>query len=115
VPVNNQAVLLKDVNDDKETMLELMRKLLSIKVKPQYLFHCDPITGTIHFRTSIEKGLEIMDYIRGRLSGFGIPTYAIDLPGGKGKVPLVPSYFKKLENGLYEFVAFDKTKVIIEE
>jgi len=115
VPVNNQAVLLKDVNDDKETMLELMRKLLTIKVKPQYLFHCDPITGTIHFRTSIEKGLEIMDYMRGRLSGFGIPTYAIDLPSGKGKVPLVPSYFKKLENGLYEFIAFDKTKVIIEE
>ena len=56
-----------------------------------------------------------MDYMRGRLSGFGIPTYAIDLPGGKGKVPLLPSYFKKLEDGLYEFIAFDKTKVIIEE
>ncbi len=114
IPVNNQAVLLKDVNDEKETILELMRKLLSIKVKPQYLFHCDPITGAIHFKTSIEKGLEIMDYLRGRLSGFGIPTYAIDLPGGKGKVPLTPSHFKKLGNG-YEFIAFDKSVVIIEE
>lgn len=114
IPVNNQAVLLKDINDDKDIILELMRKLLSIKVKPQYLFHCDPITGAIHFRTSIEKGLEIMDYLRGKLSGFGIPTYAIDLPEGKGKVPLLPSYYKKLENGKYEFEAFDKTKVVME-
>ncbi len=115
IPVNNQAVLLKGVNDDKDIMLNLMRKLLSIKVKPQYLFHCDPITGAMHFRTSIEKGLEIMDYMRGRLSGFGIPVYAIDLPGGKGKVPMLPQYFKKLQDGVYEFMAFDKSSVIISD
>jgi lysine 2,3-aminomutase len=92
IPVLNQTVLLKGVNDDPQTMLELMRSLIRIKVKPQYLFHCDPIKGAVHFRTTVEKGLEIMDYLRGRISGYAIPTYAIDLPGGKGKVPLLPQY-----------------------
>ena len=106
IPVNNQTVLLKGVNDNPEIMLKLFRKLLRIKVKPQYLFHCDPVKGVIHFRTSIEKGLEIMRYLRGRLSGFGIPTYAVDLPGGKGKVPVLPNYIKKKQGNKFWFESF---------
>ncbi|ADC89158.1 lysine 2,3-aminomutase YodO family protein [Thermocrinis albus DSM 14484] len=106
IPVNNQTVLLKGVNDDPQVMLELMRSLLRIKVKPQYLFHCDPIKGAIHFRTSLEKGLEIMDFLRGKISGMGIPTYAVDLPGGKGKVPLLPSYLVRKEGNRYTFRSF---------
>ncbi len=103
IPVNNQTVLLKGVNDDPRVMLELLRGLLRIKVRPVYLFHCDPVKGAIHFRTSVEKGLEIMEYLRGRISGMGIPTYAVDLPGGKGKVPLYPEYLLSAEGGRYLF------------
>ncbi|WP_461829346.1 KamA family radical SAM protein [Aquifex sp.] len=106
IPVNNQTVLLKGVNDDPEVMLRLFRGLLRIKVKPQYLFHCDPVKGAVHFRTSVDKGLEIMRFLRGKLSGFGIPTYAVDLPGGKGKVPLLPNYIKKREGNKFWFESF---------
>jgi len=111
LPVNNQTVLLKGVNDDPQTMLELFRKLLRIKVKPQYLFHCDPIKGAVHFRTTVDKGLEIMRFLRGRISGMGIPTYAVDLPGGKGKVPLLPNYIKERQGNRFVFEAFDGSSV----
>ncbi len=103
VPVNNQTVLLKAVNDKPEVILDLMRKLLRIKVRPVYLFHCDPVKGAVHFRTSLEKGLEIMEYLRGKISGMGIPTYAVDLPGGRGKVPINPSYIVHREGDTYTF------------
>ncbi len=103
IPVNNQTVLLKGINDKPETMLELFRGLLKIKVRPVYLFHCDPIKGAIHFRTSIEKGLEIMEYLRGKIAGMGIPTYAVDLPGGKGKVPVFPNYLVEHWDNTYKF------------
>ena len=107
IPVLNQTVLLKGVNDKPEVMLELMRKLIRIKVKPQYLFHCDPIRGAMHFRTTVEKGLEIMEHLRGRISGYAIPTYAIDLPGGKGKVPLLPQHLIKKEGTKHTFRSWD--------
>jgi hypothetical protein len=69
-----------------------MRALLRIKVRPYYLFHCDPVTGAGHFRTSVWKGLEIMEGLRGHLSGLGIPTYVVDSPHGGGKIPLMPNY-----------------------
>jgi lysine 2,3-aminomutase len=80
MPVNNHTVLLKGVNDSLETMRRLMRALLRIKVRPYYLFHCDPVTGAGHFRTSVWKGLEIMEGLRGHMSGLGIPTYVVDSP-----------------------------------
>ncbi|MCS7016790.1 MAG: KamA family radical SAM protein [Gemmatales bacterium] len=92
MPVNNHTVLLKGVNDSLETMRQLMRALLRIKVRPYYLFHCDPVIGAGHFRTSIWKGLEIMEGLRGHLSGLGIPTYVVDGPHGAGKIPLMPNY-----------------------
>src|SRR6266446_1154498 len=92
MPVNNHTVLLKGVNDSVEAMRRLMRALLRIKVRPYYLFHCDPVIGAGHFRTSVWKGLEIMEGLRGHLSGLGIPTYVVDSPHGGGKIPLMPNY-----------------------
>jgi lysine 2,3-aminomutase len=92
MPVNNHTVLLKGVNDSLETMRSLMRALLRIKVRPYYLFHCDPAIGAGHFRTSVWKGLEIMEGLRGHMSGLGIPTYVVDSPHGGGKIPLMPNY-----------------------
>jgi lysine 2,3-aminomutase len=91
-PVLNQTVLLKGINDNKEIIENLMRDLLKAKIKPYYLFQCDPTKGVYHFRTPLEVGLEIMEYLRGRLSGLGIPTFAVDLLGGLGKVPVLPNY-----------------------
>ena len=91
-PVNNQAVLLKGVNDDLETMKRLLRGLLRIRVRPYYLFHCDPVNGAAHFRTSVWKGIEIIEGLRGHISGLAIPTYVVDAPGGGGKIPLMPNY-----------------------
>ncbi|MGB9589555.1 MAG: KamA family radical SAM protein [candidate division WOR-3 bacterium] len=92
VPVNNQSVLLAGVNDDLRTMRELVTGLLRIKVRPYYLYHCDPVQGAMHFRTSLEKGLEIMEGLRGAISGLGVPTYVVDAPGGAGKIPVMPNY-----------------------
>jgi lysine 2,3-aminomutase len=90
--LNNHAVLLKGVNDSVATMRNLCRALLRIKVRPYYLFHCDPVTGAGHFRTSIWKGLEIIEGLRGHISGLGVPTYVVDAPRGGGKIPLMPNY-----------------------
>lgn len=90
VPIGNQAVLLKGVNDSPETMLELCRALIRNRVRPYYIFHAHMIAGTEHLRVPVNKGLEIMKYLRGRISGFGIPTYALDTPNGK--IPLLPNH-----------------------
>ncbi len=90
--LNNHAVLLKGVNDSVATMRELCRGLLRAKVRPYYLFHCDPVTGAGHFRTSVWKGLEIIEGLRGHISGLGVPTYVVDAPRGGGKIPLMPNY-----------------------
>jgi lysine 2,3-aminomutase len=92
MPLNNHTVLMKGVNDDLATMRKLMRALLRVKIRPYYLFHCDPVTGAGHFRTSIWKGLEIMEGLRGHMSGLAIPTYCVDAPHGGGKIPLLPNY-----------------------
>ena len=91
-PVGNQAVLMKGVNDDADVMLELMRKLLSMRVRPYYLYQTDITKGTDYFRAPVSKGLEIMDKLRGHTSGLAIPHYVIDAPGGGGKIPLLPQY-----------------------
>lgn len=92
MPVNNHTVLLKGVNDSVPVMRELMRGLLRIKARPYYLFHCDPVTGAGHFRTSVLKGLEIIEGLRGHISGLGVPTYVVDGMHGAGKIPLMPNY-----------------------
>ena len=90
IPVGNQTVLLKGVNDSVETMRRLMTGLLTIRVKPYYLHQMDLVQGTAHFRTSVRTGLEIMRGLRGHISGLAVPHYVIDLPGGKGKVAILP-------------------------
>jgi lysine 2,3-aminomutase len=96
--INNHSVLLKGVNDDLGTMRQLLRGLLKIKVRPYYLFHCDPVTGAGHFRTSVWKGMEIMEGLRGHMSGIGIPTYVVDSPHGGGKIPLMPNYMVSMSD-----------------
>jgi len=91
VPVLNQAVLLRGVNDSVDTLEELMRGLVRAGVKPYYLFQGDLAAGTSHFRVSLERGIQIMRELRERLSGIGLPTYAVDLPDGGGKVPVESS------------------------
>ncbi|NIP99691.1 MAG: KamA family radical SAM protein [Nitrospinaceae bacterium] len=90
IPLGSQTVLLKGVNDDVETMKELVHKLLKIRVKPYYLYQADMTVGTDHFRTTVEKGLEIIQGLQGHTSGMGVPYFVIDTPGGGGKVRLLP-------------------------
>src|SRR3954467_11140780 len=92
MPLNNHTVLLKGVNDSLEVMRDLMRSLLRIKVRPYYIFHCDPVIGAGHLRTSVWKGMEIMEGLRGHVSGLPIPTYVVDSPQGGGKIPVMPNY-----------------------
>jgi lysine 2,3-aminomutase len=90
IPLGSQTVLLKGVNDDPEIMKSLMQKLLTLRVKPYYLYQADLTRGTNHFRNSVEKGLEIMRAIQGHTSGMAVPHYVIDAPGGGGKIPILP-------------------------
>jgi len=91
-PVGNQAVLMKGVNDDSDVMLELFRNLLAMRVRPYYLYQADMTKSTNHFRTPVRVGLDIMDKLRGHISGLAVPYYVIDAPGGGGKIPLLPQY-----------------------
>lgn len=92
IPLGSQTVLLKGVNDDPEVMKKLMQKLLTVRVRPYYIYQADCVKGTAHFRTTVEKGIEIMQALRGWTSGLAVPYYVIDAPGGGGKVPLLPNY-----------------------
>ncbi len=113
IPMFSQTVLLKGVNDHPETMKELMLKLLKIRVKPYYIYQCDPVQGTSHFRTRVKTGMDIMEHLRGHITGYGIPTYVIDAPGGGGKIPVAPNYLlnygngkatlRNFENNVYEY------------
>jgi lysine 2,3-aminomutase len=99
LPLGSQTVLLKGINDDVEVMKKLVHGLLRIRVRPYYLYQCDPIPGSGHFRTSISKGLEIIRGLRGFTSGYAVPQYVVDAPGGGGKIPLLPDYYRGHENG----------------
>jgi lysine 2,3-aminomutase len=92
VPVNNQTVLLKGINDNVATQLKLCQGLLRIKVRPYYLFQCDEVQGTEHLRTPVEVGIKIIEGMRGFTSGLAVPNFVVDLVNGGGKVPLQPNY-----------------------
>jgi lysine 2,3-aminomutase len=114
IPLGSQTVLLKGVNDDVETMKKLVHGLLKIRVRPYYLYQCDPISGSAHFRTPVEKGLEIIEGLRGHTTGYAVPQYVIDAPGGGGKIPLLPQYvvgregrtwtLRNFEGKMYQYV-----------
>ena len=113
IPLGSQTVLLRGVNDSVEVMKTLMHGLLRYRVKPYYIFQCDPISGSSHFRTPVEKGLEIIQGLRGHTTGYAVPQFVIDAPGGGGKIPLLPEYligrdgddlvFRNFEGGIYRY------------
>jgi len=90
IPLGSQTVLLRGVNDDAEVLKRLFHGLVKNRVRPYYLYQADPVVGTAHLRTSIERGLEIMSRLRGHTSGYAVPTYVVDAPGGGGKIPVQP-------------------------
>lgn len=92
IPLGNQAVLLRGVNDDPYVMKKLCQGLLTIRVRPYYIFHAKGVVGTLHFRTSVDIGIEIMEHLRGYTSGLAIPTFIINAPEGRGKTPMLPEY-----------------------
>lgn len=92
IPLGNQSVLLKGINDCPYIFRELNQQLLKIRVRPYYIYQCDLSQGIEHFRTSIGKGVEIMEFLRGHTSGLAVPTFVVDAPGGGGKIPVMPNY-----------------------
>ena len=98
VSLGCQTVLLKGVNDDPKVMMKLMHELLKARVRPYYLYMADQVAGGEHFRTTVQKGLEIMQALRGWTSGLAIPAFVIDSPGGGGKVPLLPEYLEQIND-----------------
>lgn len=113
--INNQMVLLKGVNDDPKIVMELNHKLLMMRVRPYYIFQCDMSQGISHFRTPVEKGLEIIESLRGWTSGMAVPHYVIDAPGGGGKIPLLPNYLVKREGKKWTLRNFKKQQYVYEE
>jgi lysine 2,3-aminomutase len=92
IPLGNQSVLLRGVNDSIYTMKKLVHELVKIRVRPYYVYQCDLSTGLVDFRTTVSKGIDIMEGLRGHTSGFCVPTFIVDAPGGGGKIPVMPNY-----------------------
>lgn len=113
IPLGSQTVLLRGVNDDVDTMKRLFRGLLRLRVRPYYLYQCDPILGSEHFRTPVAAGIEIIRGLRGHTSGYAVPHFVVDAPGGGGKIPLMPHYrigyegtdllLRNYEGGVYRY------------
>jgi lysine 2,3-aminomutase len=101
IPLGSQTVLLKGINDRPYIMKRLMHELLKIRVRPYYIYQCDPVRGTQHFRTPVAVGINIMEKLRGHTSGYAVPTYVIDGPGGGGKIPVGPNYILSQAKGKY--------------
>jgi lysine 2,3-aminomutase len=113
IPLGGQSVLLKGINDELPTMRALMHGMLKLRVKPYYLYQCDPISGSAHFRTTVEAGLDIIRGLRGHTTGYAVPHFVVDAPGGGGKIPLLPDYvvgrdgddllLRNFEGGVYRY------------
>ncbi len=101
IPMGSQTVLLRGVNDDVPTLKALFHALLKIRVRPYYLYQCDPVVGTAHLRTTIAKGIELIAGLRGHTSGYAVPTYVVDAPGGGGKVPIQAETITGYEDGVW--------------
>jgi lysine 2,3-aminomutase len=101
IPLGSQTVLLKGINDRPYIMRKLMQELLQIRVRPYYIYQCDPVKGTQHFRTPVAVGINIMEKLRGHTSGYAVPVYVIDGPGGGGKIPVGPNYILSQAKGKY--------------
>ena len=99
IPVGNQSVLLRGINDDVMTMRKLVKNLVAIRVRPYYIYQCDLSVGIEHFRTPVSKGIEIIEGLRGHVSGYAVPTFVVDAPGGGGKIPVMPNYVISMAPG----------------
>jgi lysine 2,3-aminomutase len=99
IPLGSQTVLLKNVNDSEQTLKQLFHGLLKLRVRPYYLYQCDPVVGTSHLRTSVETGIDLISKLRGHTTGYAVPTYVIDAPGGGGKVPIQADTLLAYSNG----------------
>jgi lysine 2,3-aminomutase len=105
--LGNQSVLLSGVNDDIEIMKSLIHRLMMMKVRPYYLYQCDLVKGSSHLRADVTKGLEIIKKLRGHTTGYAIPQYVIDAPGGGGKIPINPNYLINETRDSYELKNFE--------
>ncbi len=101
IPMGSQTVLLRGINDKPSVMKKLMHELLKIRVRPYYIYQCDPILGSRHFRTTVSTGINIIEKLRGHTTGYAVPTFVIDGPGGGGKIPVAPNYVVSTGNGKY--------------
>ena len=101
VPLGSQTVLMKGINDRPAIMKKLFHELLKIRVRPYYIYQCDPVKGTAHFRTPVAAGLQIIEKLRGHTTGYAVPTFVVDGPGGGGKIPLMPNYVVSVKNGVW--------------
>lgn len=101
VPLGSQTVLMKGINDRAPIMKKLFHELLKIRVRPYYIYQCDPVKGTAHFRTSVATGVQIIEKLRGHTSGYAVPTFVVDGPGGGGKIPLMPNYVVSYKDGVW--------------
>ena len=101
VPLGSQTVLMKGINDRPAIMKKLFHELLKIRVRPYYIYQCDPVKGTAHFRTPVSAGLQIIEKLRGHTSGYAVPTFVVDGPGGGGKIPLMPNYVVSVKDGVW--------------
>jgi lysine 2,3-aminomutase len=117
VPTGSQTVLIRGVNDDVDTMRRLAHGLLRLRVRPYYLYQCDPISGSEHLRTRVERGLDIIAGLQGHTTGYAVPTFVVDGPGGAGKIPLLPNAlvgrdgdFLVLQNYAGELAAYPDPK-----
>jgi len=99
IPLGSQTVLLKGVNDSEQALKDLFHGLLKLRVRPYYLYQCDPVVGTAHLRTSVQTGIDLISKLRGHTTGYAVPTYVIDAPGGGGKVPIQAETLVEYENG----------------
>lgn len=105
--LGNQMVLLKGINDDSHTVYKLNQQLLKLRVRPYYIFHAKNVKGTMHFQTSIEKGIEIISYLQGNASGLAIPRYIISAPNGLGKIPISPDTLLREHDGIFELSTWE--------
>jgi len=112
VQIQSQTVLLKGVNDDFETLRELFYGMVELGIKPYYLLHCDLVKGSRHLRTSLEKSTQLYNRLSGHLSGYAVPKLVVDLPGGKGKVPIAPYQELKKENGSYLLINYRGQRIL---
>jgi len=115
VPLGCQTVLLRGVNDDPAVMKELMQKLLKARVRPYYIYMADQVAGGEHFRTTVEKGLEIVKALRGWTSGLAVPHFVIDAPGGGGKVPLLPEYVEEINEDEVVFRNYEGQRFVYKQ